>query len=132
MPKPPHHTLDIYEVDLHLAWTPKMWDRILTDTGIPSGLLEGGPGSGARATTSFCNPDDHPHEPHLVFWFSEQHLRADSVQVMIDIAHEATHGAAMVLDHVGQEYDGESEALAYLVGWLTGWVVRNLPWVGDS
>ena len=27
---------------------------------------------------------------------------------------------------VGQKYDGNSEALAYLVGWLTRWIWRHV------
>lgn len=37
-------------------------------------------------------------------------------------AHEATHAAGMLLDHIGQDYDGESEALAYLVGFIAAFV----------
>lgn len=38
------------------------------------------------------------------------------------IAHEATHAAGLLLDHIGQPYDGASEAHAYLVGWIVRWV----------
>lgn len=34
--------------------------------------------------------------------------------------------AGMLLDHIGQEYDGESEALAYLVGFVAAWLHEGI------
>ena len=38
------------------------------------------------------------------------------------VAHEAAHAAGALLDHIGQAYDGNSEAFAYLVGFIAGWL----------
>lgn len=48
---------------------------------------------------------------------------ADNPQGLTEmLAHEATHAGGMLLDAIGQEYDGESEALAYLVGFIAAWL----------
>lgn len=111
-----HHQLDIYGVWLHSATTHKAWRKLRKSTLDSLPELE----DGALGFTSRDIEDDGA--VHISVFIDAARL-VDNPQGLVEIlAHEATHAGGMLLDHVGQEYDGESEALAFLVGFIAAWV----------
>lgn len=116
-----HHVLDVYGAELHLATTDRQWAKLVRRF---NGGLEEDPDDRVGATALMV--DDG--RAHLVMWLDAGTVGDDALGMVTLCAHEATHAAAMLLDHVRQPYDGESEALAYLVGWLTGWLIEAVDW----
>ena len=115
MAKLRHHQLDIYGVWLHSATTHKSWRKLRKDLASLPEIEDG-----ALGTTSRDLTDDGA--VHISVFIDAARL-VDNPQGLVEIlAHEAAHAAGMLLDHIGQEYDGESEALAYLVGFIAAWV----------
>jgi hypothetical protein len=59
---------------------------------------------------------------HFVVWIDVASA-LDERDLIDTIAHEASHVSAHLLyDDAGQKQDGDCEALAYLIGWVTGWI----------
>lgn len=117
--RPHHHELDIYGADLWLATDPTQW-RALTRT---VGAVEGDPpDSAGRATFATFHPNDGGLTvPVCVIWVdAAQHKTA--AELVNTCAHEASHAAGYLLEHIGQDHHGSNEAHAYLVGWLTQWI----------
>ena len=111
MPSFTEHVLDVYGVSLYLARDGRQWAAI--------------------RKSRMPRLDKMPE----AVGFTEMHASGGSVDFAILIprglgdlerlntcAHEATHIATQTLDMVHAEYDGRSEPLAYLVGWLTTWL----------
>lgn len=115
MSKVRSHQLDIYGAWLHLATTPKQWRR---HGDLIDSLRE--TADGALGFTSRDVTDDGGI--HLSVYIDARRLADNEVGLTEIIAHEAAHAAGMLLDHIGQDYDGESEALAYLVGFIAAWI----------
>lgn len=109
------HQLDIYGAWLHLATTPKQWRR-------HGDLIDSLPeiDNGAIGFTSRDITDDGA--VHLSIYVDAGRLADNPAGLTEIIAHESTHAGGMLLDHIGQDYNGESEALAYLVGFIAGWI----------
>lgn len=59
------------------------------------------------------------HIAHVVVFVNIAEHDADTTELVDTLAHEATHAASMLLNHVGQDHDGRDEHYAYLVGWIT-------------
>lgn len=113
------HRLDIYGADLHLATTKAEW-RTLTRR-IPD--LDNEPPEAAGLVWFATLVPDGPglHIPTLVIWLDlDNH---SSVSDLVDtIAHEASHAAGGLLEHVGHSFTGSDEPHAYLIGWLARWM----------
>ena len=69
--------------------------------------------------------DTETSDMHVNVWIDTARQR-EPIDRVRTVIHEATHAAASILDHVGQDYDGESEALAYLVEWIAVWLMGHL------
>jgi hypothetical protein len=108
-----HKQLDIYGVWLHLARNRREYASLRRYHDMPTSSLES---LGQTART--CETDG---TVHLCMYLDVKRLGFGSAGFVEILTHEATHAGAMLLDHVGQEYDGESEALAYLVGFIAAW-----------
>lgn len=116
------HVLDVYDAELHLATTERQWAALVR-------RFEGALAAEDIASVGACAfTVDTSWTPHLVFWLHADLIGDNALGMVTTCAHEAAHGAAMLLDHVGQSYDGKSEALAYLVGWLTRWLIEGVEW----
>ncbi len=116
--KPVTHTLDIYSAVVHLATTQKQWDRLRKTVD----SLDAEPGGLGFTSCDVFEATDGGTVPHLSI-FIDRKAHADSVSALVNTcAHEAAHAAGMLLNHLGQPYDGNSEAHAYLVGWLAQWL----------
>lgn len=121
--KPVHHTLDIYGADLYLAWEPKQWKRLQRKTGLGPKL----PTSAGLCSSGVWVPNDGGiHEQVVTIWIDAA-MHRSMPELVETCAHEATHAASRLFDHIGQEYTDASEAHAYLVGWLTRWLVKHIP-----
>lgn len=107
------HLLDIYGIWIHLATDPRQWRSL---------------------QRHFTSPEDVPtvlgfagwRDGDIVLFVDLGAHTGDTLALVDTVAHEATHAAGAILDHVGEQYDGTSEALAYLVGWLTKWVWQHI------
>lgn len=107
-----HHQLDVYGVWLHVTRSKKAW-RALRDTpgiDVPKKIQSLG------LTTRVSERDG---TMHFAVYLHRDLEGAGLVEIT---AHEAAHLAGLLLDAVGQPYNGESESFAYLVGWATSWL----------
>jgi hypothetical protein len=118
-----HHVLDVYDAELHLATTEREWARLVRRF---EGTLEPDDCNGVGTTTLVL--DRERFRPHLVIWVDLTTHGDDALGLVTTCAHEAAHAAGMLLDHIRQSYDGESEAFAYLVGWITRWLIEGIDW----
>ena len=112
-------TLTPYGVQLHFASTKREWATLrrkldfLCKTPDSAGLTEWAlwVPKGSGITT-----------PHLAIYV-DLAGHTDPLDLIETCAHEAAHGAGHVLDWIGHEYGGSDEPHAYLVGWLTRWLM---------
>lgn len=113
------HQLDIYGAWLHLATDEKSWRSMRKR--LPS-LDKEVPGASGSVSLTLHTATNGRVTPHLSIYVDVPGHN-DQRDLLDTIAHEATHAGTALLDHIGQEYDSTNgEALAYLVGWITGWV----------
>jgi hypothetical protein len=111
MTKARSHLLDVYGTQLHVATTKAEWRRLCKQfTQITPADLEG------RGYTALFGQGG---VVHLAFYV---HAKMPAAKRIETAAHEATHGAALLLEDLSAKYDGLSEPFAYLVGWLTRWL----------
>ena len=113
MARPVSHQLDIYGTWLHVCTDRRAWATLrrtvkdLDPLEDPLGL-----------TSHDIDPDG---QTHISMFIDMDRLAGNPIGLCEIVAHEATHAATMLLDHIGQKYDGESEALAYLVGFIAAY-----------
>jgi len=110
--------IDPYDAQLHYATNPDEWARIHKRFGrspdVPPSI---------GLTGRFW--DSKTGRTHMIVWVDvAKHPRADTL--VNTITHEGYHAAAGLLEGLGQSLD-ESEAVAYLVDWITTWLVRHTP-----
>lgn len=106
----PSHSLAIYGAHLHICTDRRQWAtlrRRFKDLTIPD--------SEGAVYLTFDGVKNRV--PHLCIYLDRASVADDKTLVNL-VAHEATHAAGALFDHLGEKYDGESEALAYLVGWI--------------
>lgn len=111
MPSFVEHTLDVYGVKLHLARDGRQWAAI-RKSRMP----------GLEKTPDAVGYTEMHAQDGLVDFailIPRNLTEQDRVNVC---AHEATHVGAQILDMADATYDGLSEPLAYLIGWLTAWL----------
>jgi hypothetical protein len=112
------HVLDIYGAHLHVATNHEQWKAL---RGRVKKLPKQADSLGLTCIRTMVTPDDR-HIPVLAFYVDALAHREDVVELVDTCAHEAAHGAGMLLDHIGQPYAGTPEHHAYLVGWLARWL----------
>lgn len=118
MSKPRSHQLDIYGAWIHVATDRKAWRSLRRR--LPS--LDKDPGALGAFSITLHEAPSGKVTPHLSVWL-DINACDDKTELVDTIAHEATHAAVALLDHIGQAYDSDnSEALAYLIGWISGWL----------
>ena len=110
--------IDPYDARLYYATTLDEWARIHKQFGQG---LDAPPAIGL--TARHWNPKTC--RTHIIVWVDV--ARHSCANTLINtIAHEGYHAAAGLLEGLGQSLD-ESEAVAYLVDWITAWLVRHTP-----
>jgi hypothetical protein len=124
-----HTTVAPYDVVLELALNRAELEAIARRMSAPD-LLDNAGSLGATTAVSHngykpgsctCSGGVGINGQHYVIWVNPaaQRRNVDLIRV---IAHEATHAGVGVLDDVNARYSGkDSEALAYLVDWITAW-----------
>jgi hypothetical protein len=110
-----------YGAELHLATTERQWATLAARFE-----LDEDDNNGVGTTTLVL--DREKFVPHLVVWLDVATIGDDALGMVTTCAHEAAHVAGMLLDHVRESYDGASEAFAYLVGWVTRWLIEAVDW----
>jgi len=110
--------IDPYDARLYYATTADEWARIHKQFGQG---LDVPPAIGLTARVW----DSKTGRTHMIVWINAaEHPSADAL--VNTITHEGYHAAAGLLEALGQKLD-ESEAVAYLVDWITTWLVRHTP-----
>lgn len=113
------HSLDIYGAELFRA-TSKAELREIRSL-VPFKIEA----PGAAAATWFEAVDRGPFTvPHIVFYVDPK--RGDTLDLIELCAHEATHGAGQLFEHLAHTMQGIDEPHAYLIGWLTRWLITDL------
>lgn len=109
MTKYASHHLGIYGAHLHVATTRDQMKALRRKYDLSK------PGS---IGASYLTVDTQANNAiHLTVWLDGDSL--DGADLVDTIAHESVHAAAQLLDHIGQAANGhDSEALAYLAGWV--------------
>jgi hypothetical protein len=115
-----HHTLDIYGVEVFAVSTRKDWRGLRKVVPFVSKK----PNALGLTEWAVWRPKDRGRAlGHLVLWVDAKRHEDDLAALVDTCAHEAHHGATRVLNWVGVD---DSEASAYLVGWLTGWLFESV------
>jgi hypothetical protein len=116
------HTLDIYGTELYLVTTKRDWAtlrRRLT-------FLEEPPRAAGQATFALWEPKGSGvTESHLVVWIDPS-ANDEDMDLIETAAHEATHGVQQIFEWIGHDVKGVDEPSAYLIGWLTRWIVAGV------
>lgn len=113
MAKPISHQMDVYSAWIHFARSRSEWKQIRKSTGLPVGKIRS-----IGLTEKFIDVESGLLQFCVFIDVKSQNPR----EVAEVCGHEAAHLAGLLLDHVGTDYDGQSETLAYLIGWATGWL----------
>ena len=123
---PVHHLLDIYDTHLHLATNRRAWATLRRRY---PGLVEEAPDSmGWCRMATFHPKGGAASQLHLVLYINLAQHQDGLDELVNTCAHEATHAALSLQDHIGHDPRGSAdEPTAYLAGWITGWIWRNLP-----
>jgi hypothetical protein len=117
-----HHTLDVYGAELHLATTKRDWATLRRRLDF---LDKAAPAAAGFAQFATFHPKGTGLVvPHLVL-FVDVKAHATQLELIDTCAHEASHAAGQLLDHIGHDIRGTDEPHAYLVGWLTRWLVEQ-------
>ena len=115
-----------YAAKLHLATTPQQWAALQRRF---RGALETDPDSVGSVNRIIDTEDSN--RAHLVVWVDVIAL-GNARGGLMCVVHESVHVAGMLLDHIGQPYDGESEALAYLAEWVASWLLDGIAHYYDA
>lgn len=125
MTQPASHLLDIYDAWLHLATDKRQLATLRRRYGKDKIPTLGRDSFGCLLSFRM-QPTDRPDINHYVLFLDVDKHRGDQGQLVDTVAHECTHLATGILDSVGASYDGDSEPLAWLLGWLVRWVWTSL------
>lgn len=129
MPSYAEHRLDIYDAQLYLATDKRQWQALRRRASF---IDTKAPDSAGLAHFATWHPNDGGMTlPVVVLWINlAQHQNlADLADTL---AHEASHAAGQLLDHVGHRPGAVDEPQAYLVGWLVRWMWDHcLPWIAQ-
>ena len=119
-----HHVLDIYGTHLHLVHTPRQWKALRKRLEFMGDV----PDSDGLSHMAVWVPNDAGKaEVHIVLWLDVRKI-ASVADLADTCAHEASHATHQLFHHIGHEVQGTDEPSAYLVGWLTGWMMANTPY----
>lgn len=125
MSRPVTHELDIYGSVLHVAYDRRAWQTLRQR--MPGGVTMLDAEVGRTQVVEHVQPGEERSRWHYLIFIDVKAAR-DSADVVDTMAHEAFHTAMAILDGTmpapGKDTD---EPYAYLAGWITGWLWRNLP-----
>lgn len=110
------HQMDVYGAHVHVCRTEKGWRELRRDLKLDISKRVKSVGLTCRVV----EPEDGA--VHFAVFLDAPLTGAALVEIC---AHEGAHLAGMLLDHAGQDYDGTSEAFAYLAGWTTSFLWKQ-------
>lgn len=116
-----HHTLDIYDTELHAARSKKGWKKMRKDLT----FLDKHPSATGHTGSALWVPTKAGVAKHHVSLFVDYRDHGEDLPALANTcAHEALHGALRIMEHIRDEAPNaeRDEPLAYLTGWLTGWL----------
>lgn len=123
------HSLDIYGADIYLATTKRDWSVLRRKV---KSLDAKAPDSAGQATFATFQPNSGGLTvPVVIFWLDVKEHKT-TVELIDTCAHEATHAAAALFEHIGHAPAANDEPHAYLVGWLTAWLWEQAGWSADA
>ena len=112
------HRLDIYNAALFLATTKKQWKTLAKHIDF---LDKNKPDSAGQVSFATWCPNKGINEPVAVIWIDTKH-HTNPGELIDTCAHEASHAAGRILEHIGHQIPATDEPHAYLTGWLTRWI----------
>lgn len=130
---PLHHKLDMFDVDLHLVTTTRQFDTVCRKVSRYGDKTpaDWDPWDSVGRVQTFHSGDgtDGTPEYHVVIALDVRvfnHPDTPPAYAVRICAHEATHAARIILDHIGQTFEPECELAASLTGWITEWLWGNV------
>lgn len=108
-----------FNYHLHLATTDAEWAALnkTFDGTLMTDIAE------SMGGAQFILDSEANNTPHCVIWLNPKMTGRDKADT---IAHEAFHAAAQLFDHIEQATTKhDSEYLAYMVGWIAGWLTEQ-------
>jgi hypothetical protein len=117
----PHYLrIDVYDTDVWLATNAQQWKMLRRRL---SHLDADPPESAGISHFAVFEPDDGGiSTPTIALFVNIAQHHSDQALLVNTIAHEATHAAGQLLEHIGHAGIGGDEPRAYLVGHLAGWM----------
>lgn len=116
------HTLDIYDTELYLVTNRRDWATLRRRLS----FLDKVPESAGLASFATWQPKGGGITiSHLVLWIDKAAHHEDDLDLINTAAHEASHGVGQLFEWIGHEVKGTDEPSAYLVGWLTRWIIEG-------
>lgn len=113
------HRLDIYNTAIYLATTKKSWRKLAKHCTLVGKRI---PECAGQVASGLWTPKKRGlSEHHIAIWIDVRN-HPDPLDLLDTCAHEASHAAGRILEHIGQPLHYTDEAHAYLVGWLTRWI----------
>lgn len=116
------HTLDIYGTELYLATNRRDWATLRRRLDFLDRRAES---AGLASFATFVPNDGSVTQSHLAIWIDKAAHRSD-LELIETAAHEASHGVTALFDWIGHDVKGSDEPSAYLIGWLTRWIVEGV------
>lgn len=116
------HTLDIYGTELYLVTNRRDWATLRRRLS----YLDKAPASaGLAAFAAFEPKNGSITTSHLALWIDVAAHRSD-LDLIDTAAHEASHAAGQIFEWINHDVRGTDEPSAYLVGWLTRWIIEGV------
>lgn len=119
---PKSHTLDIYGTELYLATDRRSWATLRRRCN----FLDKTAQSAGFAQFATWHPKDGSLTANIVVLWIDVKAHRSTLDLIDTAAHEASHAVSQILDYIGHEPKGTDEPSAYLVGWLTRWILDGL------
>jgi len=115
--RPAHHTVDVYGAEVYCATNARQWAWLRRRFDFVEDL----PTSAGQAQFAVWEPNSGLSVPHLILWVDVAKHHGEG-ELIDSCAHEASHAASELFNHIGHTPTGTDEPTAYFVGWLTRWI----------
>lgn len=113
------HRLDIYGTALFLATTKKQWRALRKQVTF---LDKTAPEAAGQVSSAVWTPNKHGAAIHTVVIWVDTKNHTEPGELIDTCAHEASHAAGRIADHIGHNVPATDEPHAYLCGWIARWI----------
>lgn len=117
------HRLDIYGTALFLASTKKDWKKLAKRVTF---VGKQAPEASGQVSSAAWIPDKRGNSIHTVVIWIDAKNHTDPGELIDTCAHEASHAAGRIVEHIGHMMPATDEPHAYLCGWLTRWIWEHV------